>query len=472
MNILLVLPAAPHLRVTGTGEKVPPRKMLRFSVLPLTVVAALTPEKHTVTICDENVEPLDLASDVDLVGITFMTALANRAYEISKQFRRRGIRTVAGGFHPTLCPDDALPHFDAIVKGDAENAWPQLLRDAEKGALKTVYENTSPCSLAETPPPFRRLLEGKTKHYVTTNAVQAGRGCEHGCRYCSIAAFHKCTYRRRPIENVLRELKQIPRDFMFVDDNIISDPAYAAELFRAMTPLKKRWVSQCSLKIAEDPELLKHARRAGCRGLFIGIETLNKENLQSVGKEFNKAAAYKKQIRAIRKSGIGVIAGIIVGMDGDDTGVFERTLRFLQKTGIDAIQLNIMTPLPGTPLYRDMKQAGRITDNNWDHYDFRHCVIKPARMTAAELQDGADWLYRQFYRLDRILFRAVRTSFTAGFLPALLSCKLGLTYRFDNINEKIVGRNPAKVSPEQVSQKGLSRKAPLFSPPSSAPQQL
>ena len=446
MKILLVLPAAEHLRVSSKNTHVPRRAMLRFSILPLTTVAALTPPEHQVSLCDENVEPLDLDADVDVVGISFMTAIAPRAYEIAAAFRARGKTVVGGGFHPTLCPEEAAEHFDAIVVGDAEGAWPRLLADVEAGRLGSVYRNETPCDLSQAPVPLRDLTARTARHYATTEAVQTGRGCRHGCRYCSITAFHRRTHRSRPLEHVLAELRQVGRNFMFVDDNIIGDPDYTRALFRAMVPMRKRWVSQCSLEIADDPELLRLARRAGCCGLFIGIETVSQQSLDALDKGFNDTRRYAQRLAAIRREGIGVIAGMIVGLDGDDVTVFGRTLRFLEHARIDALQLNILTPLPGTPLFDDMKRQGRVTDGDWSHYDFRHCVIRPARMTARQLQDGADWLYGQFYRLDRILLRFVRSVFALGWLPACLSLKLGLTYRYDNRREGIVGRNPAAAS--------------------------
>ena len=452
MKILLILPAGDRVRVTRTNPRVPKRAMLRFSVLPLTVVAALTPSGHEVRIVDENVEPLDFDMECDVVGITFMTALAPRACEIAREFRTRGKIVVGGGYHATLCPDDAAKHFNAIVAGDAEGAWERVLADVETGRLccggavtpGTIYRSRNNSPELQTPVPRRELLAPTARHYVTVNAVQTGRGCPHACRYCSVTVFHNHDYRHRPLARVLEELRQIPRDFIFVDDNIIADGAYARELFTAMVPLRKRWVSQCSIDIADDAELLRLAHRAGCCGLFIGIETTSAENLAAMGKQFNQSRRYAQRLAAIRRAGIGVVAGIIVGMDGDDAGVFERTLRFLEQTRIDAMQLNILTPLPGTPLFADMERAGRMMDCDWSHYDYRHVVFRPARMTAEELQAGADWLYGQFYRLDRILWRFARGFFTVGWKPALLGLKLGLTYRYDNKRENIVGSNPAE----------------------------
>lgn len=263
-----------------------------------------------------------------------------------------------------------------------------------------------------------------------------------------MTVFHQRTYRRRPLADVVEELLQIPRKFIFVDDNIISDREYARELFTAMIPLRKRWVSQCSIDIADDAELLRLAHKAGCCGLFIGIETTSAENLAAMRKQFNQSGRYAQRLEAIRRAGIGIVAGIIVGMDGDDVGVFECTLQFLKRTRIDAIQLNILTPLPGTPLFADMELAGRMTDKDWSHYDYRHVVFRPARMRAEELQAGADWLYAQFYRLDRILWRFVRNLLAFGGVPPSPGLKLGLTYRYDNRREGIVGWNPARARDE------------------------
>lgn len=464
MKIMLVLPAASVVRVTNPAQQVPRRAMLRFSLLPLTTVAALTPVGHEVVICDENVSVLDFDAEVDLVGLSFMTALAPRAYEIAAEFRRRGKVVVAGGYHPSFCPEEVSAHVDVVIVGDAEVLWPRFLREYEAGEYQSVYRHECLCDLAATPPARNDLLAGNGKYYVTINAVQTGRGCSHGCRYCSITAFHQQTHRHRPLERVLEELAVIPRDFIFVDDNIIADRAYARQLFEAMVPLGKRWVSQCSLEIADDVSLLELARKAGCQGLFIGIESIDPDNLASVRKGFNRCDSYRERIARVRKAGIGIIAGIMVGLDHDDCRTFESLLAFLQASRIDAIQLNILTPLPGTPLFTDFERQGRIIDRDWSHYDFRHCVIQPVRMSAFELQQGADWLYAQFYRLDRIIVRIVRSIFRIGLLPAFLSLRLNLTYRYDNRREGIRGTNPARVKsasstcPKRSMKAGFLRK--------------
>lgn len=456
MKILLVVPAGETVRVTRERPQGLPRAMLRFSVLPLEVVAALTPAEHEVRIVDENVEALDFDTACDVVGITFMTALAPRAYELAREFRQRGRTVIGGGYHPTFCPGEAAGHFDAIVIGDAEGVWPRVLTDLQAGRLRPVYgpaAGDGAAALADpvlhTPIPRRELLARTARYYVTINAVQTSRGCRHGCRYCSITAFHHHAQRHRPVADVLADLQTIPRDFIFVDDNIAADRAYARELFAAMVPLRKRWVSQCSIEVADDAELLGLMRAAGCHGLFVGIETTNAANLATVGKQFNNSTSYPERIRRIHHADIGIVAGIILGLEHDAPGVFAGTLRFLQQMHIEAVQVNILTPLPGTPLFADMERGGRVTDRDWSHYDFRHVVFRPAGMAAEELQAGADWVYAQFYRLDRILWRFVRGLFTRPWVLAGLGLKLGLTYRYDNKREGIVGwiRESAEAAP-------------------------
>lgn len=444
MKIYLVLPACEQLRVKSPNGSVLRRKMLRFSVLALTTLAALTPEKHEVVICDENVQAIDYDIDADLVGITFMTGLANRAYELSKHFKKRGIVTVAGGFHPTLNPGESQQYFDIVVSGEAEDTWQTVLEDVEKSRFRKLYESSFQ-PLDHVPAPRRDLLEQTKKHYITTDAVQTGRGCMHKCTFCSVTAFFKNNHRSKPLDKVLAEVKSAETNFMFVDDNIIADREFAMALFKKMIPLKKRWVSQCSIIIADDDELLEYASKAGCIGLFIGIESVNRENLSMVDKAFNKPEEYKQKIRKINKAGIGVQAGMIVGLDSDDKGVFQRNLEFLEQAGVGALQLAILTPQPGTPLRNQFEKEGRIIDNNWDHYDYRHTVIEPKLMSPKDLQDGADWLYVQYYRLDRIIIRTIKALRRSGFYTAVLTWRLNMTYRYDNKCLNLKGRNPLNV---------------------------
>jgi radical SAM superfamily enzyme YgiQ (UPF0313 family) len=273
MKILLITPCIEKYLIKP-GEKSKEVKLFRFSMLSVLTVAACTPKQHEVEIIDEHIDTVDFDSDADVVGISFMTAHAPRAYELGEKFKQRGKTVVFGGFHPTFMTSEALQHCDAVVKGEAENTWPRVLRDIENHRLQRVYQSRQPVDLGTLQPVPRHLL--KKTGYMTINAVQASRGCKNACEFCSVSPFYGKMQRFRPVDRVVEELNSIPGMFvLFIDDNITGDPEYAKKLFRAMIPLRKKWISQASLKIADDEELVKLAAKSGCCGLFVGLESIN-----------------------------------------------------------------------------------------------------------------------------------------------------------------------------------------------------
>jgi radical SAM superfamily enzyme YgiQ (UPF0313 family) len=339
------------------------------------------------------------------VGITLMTAAAPRAYEIAARFRQRGLPVVLGGMHPTLCPDEAVQHADAIVVGDAEGVWPRVVADARAGRLRGIYSNPTPPDLRTLKPLPRHLLDHR--RYATVQTVQATRGCPHGCDFCSVTAFHRRTHRCRPVVEVIREIAALPgRFFIFADDNLIANRDYARELFAALRPLRKRWISQVTLSLTDDPELLALAAAAGCLGVFVGLETFNAENLDAVNKSCNRVEQYREAIRRFHAHGIGVEAGMVFGFPHDRPPVFEHTLRLLDRLEVDAILVSIFTPLPGTPRFAALQD--RIHDRNWSNYDFDHVVFEPWAMSADALLAGQSWITREFYRPWRIARRVWR----------------------------------------------------------------
>ena len=395
MKILLVTPCIDKY-LLRPGEKSKEVKLFRFSMLSVLTVAACTPAVHEVKIIDEHIETVDFDGDADVVGISFMTAHAPRAYQLAAEFRRKGKTVVFGGFHPTFRTAEALEHCDAVVIGEAENAWPQVLRDIENNTLQRVYRSRLPVDLSTLRPVPRQLL--KKNGYITVNTVQATRGCNNACEFCSVSPFYGRKQRFRPVDQVVEELQTIPGKFvMFIDDNITGDAAYAKQLFRAMIPLRKKWISQASLKIAEDGQLVRLAARSGCCGLFVGLESINSRSLQEVEKGFNRTERYAESIKILQGAGIGIETGIIFGFDHDRVSVFERTLEFLLKHNIDAIQVSALTPLPGTRLYEKMLKEQRIIDRHWEHYDYRHVVFRPRNMKPDQLQNGVDWIIGEFY---------------------------------------------------------------------------
>lgn len=413
-------------------------------MLSLLSVAAETPDGINVQIIDEQIEPVPWDADVDLVGITCMTALAQRAYAIAAQFQKRGIPVVLGGMHPTLCTDDALQHADAVVSGEAEGIWPRVVKDAENGCLRGMYCQENTRDLAGLKHPPRHLL--KRSRYALTHAVQATRGCPHGCDFCAVSAFSHQTHRHRPVDEVITEIKALPGKFIiFVDDNLTADRDYCIELFKALTPLKKHWISQSTLAIADDDAFLQTAARSGCKGIFVGLETFSKANLQAVSKSFNHVEQYRRTIQRLHAHGIAVETGIVFGFEGDQPEVFANTLKLLDDLQVDMIQASIFTPLPGTPRHTSMKD--RIFDRNWASYDFHHVVFQPSGMTAEELKAGHDWITHQFYRPWRIARRAWRHALRPGgliSLPYFLAVNLAYYGRVTRWG--IRGRNPARLT--------------------------
>ena len=407
MNILLIAPASGPWRGISR-QRTFNGKTFRFSMLSLLSVAALSPKDAKVTIVDEQIEDIP-TGPFDLAGITAMTALAPRAYELCAHFKARGIPVVMGGFHATLNTDEALRHADAVVCGPAYCAWPRLCEDVEKGRLQRVYHGNPE---GEIPIHLPRHLLAKDG-YVTVSSTFATLGCRNRCQFCSISPFHGGMRRARAIEDVAAEVSAFTEDFfIFVDDNLTQDREYALELFRALAPLGKRWATQASIEIGHDPELLAAMRDGGCVGVFVGLETFSEAALEEQEKGFNTPRRYKGAVAAFHRHGMYVESGVIVGFDTDGRRVFRDTLRMLDWAGIDAIQLAILTPLPGTPLFETMHD--RIIDTDWAHYDYRHAVFQPRQMTAEELQAGADWLIRKFYSPWRILKRVARWAAIPG----------------------------------------------------------
>jgi radical SAM superfamily enzyme YgiQ (UPF0313 family) len=402
MKVLLISPAS------GAWKGISRRRLFngktfRFSMLSLLTLAALTPGKHKVRIIDEQVEEVPFEEAFDIVGITVMTALAPEAYEIAARFRARGIPVVLGGFHVTLNPEEALMHADAIVTGPAFGAWERVLSDLETGNLSLLYKGDPEGKIPSALP--RGLLE--KSHYITMNATYATMGCVNKCQFCSISAFHEGKRHFRPVREVASEIASFSgKFFMLLDDNLTQDREYAHALLKEIAPLKKKWITQATLDLAEDPETLELLSRAGCAGVFVGLETINEETLREQEKDCNAPRKYRKAVLSFHKHGIFVESGVMFGFDRDTTKSFRNTLNMLHRIGIDAIQVSILTPVPGTPLHIKMKQ--RIFDFNWGHYDYKHVVFTPRLMNAEELKAGADWVIRRFYSPANIAKRALR----------------------------------------------------------------
>ena len=434
MKIRLIDPAYEHPYFSHSEKVI---KNIWFARLTLTTLAALTPPDIDVKITDENVEPIDFEEEVDLVGVTGMLMHAPRAYQIAKRFRERGIPVVMGGPHASSLPLEAKEHVDAVVIGEAENVWKGLIEDFKNGSPKPFYKAETFCSMEGLPFPRLDLL--RKDAYMTINCVQTTRGCPHQCDFCHVTHFFGKTYRCRPVDEVIEEVKRLEGDFLvFIDDNIAGNRRYAKELFTRLKPLKKKWASQASMTLTRDPELLKLAAESGCVTLFIGVESLSPENLKDMNKTFNHVHQFEEAMKAVHDHDIMVVAGLIFGLDHDDEGVFERTLRFCERNRIELPSFFLLTPLPGTPLFQRMESEGRLLHRDWAQYNGATVVFKPRLMTEETLQHGFNWACKEAYSwrsifkrvfhpqqrfftrtLSNVAYRRIAQRTPEGYLPSL-----------------------------------------------------
>ncbi len=374
----------------------------------LTTIAALTPPQHEVIIHDARLDEPNYDGDWDLVGFTGMTCEIPHVYRMADEFRKRGKTVVIGGYHATALPEEAGKHADIVVLGEAEGLWPRILLELEKGGEKQhIYQNDALVDMRNMAIPRRDLLNRDM--YTVFNTIQATRGCPFNCEYCAVTRFFGRDFRCRPVEEVVAEIKSQPGNrWMFLDDNLIGQDKYAKELFRALIPLGITWGAQVSFALAKDMELMDLYAQAGGRFAFIGFESLSAKVLKSVRKGFNRPEEYATGIRHLQRRGITIMGSFMFGLDGDDIGVFKRTVDFVNATKIDLVLYHILTPFPGTKLYEEMDRQGRIHDHDWSHYDTGHSVIHPQGMTSEELQNGWYWAVGETYKLSNILRRLVR----------------------------------------------------------------
>lgn len=406
-----------------------------FPPLNLITLAALTPTRHEVTILDESLIDLNFNTPYDLVGISAMTALAPRAYAIADAFRQQGTRVVLGGMHPSALPEEALTHADAVVVGEAEGSWQLLLADLEEGQLQTIYRQEKRPALENMSLPRRELLD--RGRYLIPDTVQTTRGCPFACSFCTVSQFFGHEFRFRPVEEVVREVSGLEGEVVaFIDDNIVGHPGYARRLFSELARLPRpiKWFSQGSLNIARDEELLRLAAASGCIGLFIGFESLSPNNLQAVGKAVNRVEEYPAAIKKLHDHNIAIEGAFVFGLDEDDEGVFERTVKFAQENRLEAAQFGILTPFPGTPLRQELERQGRITNNDWSEYTISKVVFEPKNMNAETLQEGFNWAWQEFYSLGSI---SRRLGLVRKHTAILWALNLNIRKRFNHFVEKL-----------------------------------
>lgn len=391
MKILFISPGWPKGRLWG-------ELTFRFPSLSLAAIAAVTPPEWTLEYCDDKFEAINYSTDADIIALTAMTAQITRAYEIADVFRAQGKTVVIGGFHASNLPDEAQLHCDAVVIGEGELVWPQLLADWRSGTLQPFYKTGSLMEMAQIPAARRDIFTGKG--YLLTNTVQTTRGCPHDCEFCSVTAFYGRKYRKRPVAQVLQELEALHKvnSFVFfVDDNIVADRTYSLSLFEGMKGMGLKWLSHAPIDFSQDRELMKAAGESGCLGMFVGFESLNQDALSAMGKKTNSAGSYLAEAQSFRDHGIGILGSFVMGYDGDTPDVFEKTLRFCEEARLEAAIFPILTPYPGTAVRRRLEAEGRIISSDWRDYDMEHVTFRPSNMTPEQLEEGYSQLCRDFY---------------------------------------------------------------------------
>jgi radical SAM superfamily enzyme YgiQ (UPF0313 family) len=433
MNVLLIYPSVRRSYAASAFRNMPNSQ--RYPGLGLTLVAALCPPECQVTIVDDEREEIDYDLPADLVGLSLLTSNAKRGYRIAREFRKRGVPVVLGGMHVTACPDEARSEADAVVVGEAEDTWPQLLRDFEAGSLRGIYRSSNSVSLAGLPFPRRDLL--RRDQYLTVNTVQATRGCPFNCEFCSITSLFGHRTRCRPVEEVIEEVRSLTgRVFVLNDDNVAQEREYFKDLFGRLIPLRKRWVGNASWNISTDGEMLDLMARSGCAGVFVGFESiLSQPGLTKGLRASNRAGVYKETVRQLHARGIGVMGAFIFGFDNDDESIFPRTLEFALESRIDTAQINILVPYPGTSLYSRMKSEGRIVEDDWDRYVSDNVCFEPRHMSRETLSRQCVWVKQRFFSYPLVALRTAWAAFHASprAVAAVLALNLGMKKGIRNV---------------------------------------
>ena len=396
------------------GRRIGERYIRSWQMEPLApaALAGLTPPDVRISFYDDRMELIPYDEPADLVAISVETYTAKRAYQIASEYRRRGVPVVMGGFHATLLPEEVSEYAEATVVGEAEGLWPRVLDDFRQGRMRRVYKRSNR-------PTLRGLRLDRSifagKRYLPIGLVEAGRGCHFRCEFCAIQSYFGSTQTRRPTEEIIDELRALKHDrkklIFFVDDNITSNMEQAKEFFRALIPLKIRWVSQASINAAHDEEFLHLIKASGCQGLLIGFETLNPDNLKRMHKGFNTMkGGYEVALANLRRHGIRLYITFILGYDDDNGDTFRETLEFAMRHRFYIVAFNHLTPFPGTPLYRRLEQERRLLfDRWWLHPDYRYGMVPftPRGMTAGMVEQRCVEARAAFYSLPSILKRSL-----------------------------------------------------------------
>jgi len=367
--------------------------------LALTSIAGATPSEWEVAYWDENLlqGPPPWKPFPQVVGITVHLTFAERAYALADWYRQRGATVILGGLHVLSCPDEAAPHADALALGEGVQLWPEILRDVEAGCLQPVYRGSYRRPYRDDPPPRRNLLPRRS--FLTTTSLIATRGCHNRCGFCYLATDGlTMPYHVRDVDQVVAEFQADDQPYaVFVDNNLGSRPDYLRSLCRGLRPLEKIWSAAVSIDVTDDPTLVREMALAGCTGVFVGFESLADENLAEARKKTPRTADYARRVALLHDHGIQVNGSFVLGFDHDPPDVFERTVAWIEANRLECATFHILTPYPGTPLFRRMEAEGRLLHKDWRQYDTAHVVFRPKQMSEEELAEGYAWCYERLF---------------------------------------------------------------------------
>ena len=380
-------------------------KRLMSPPLSLVVLATLTSNEHTVWIEDENVGKIKLTDSPDLVGITINVDTSERAFEIAKNYRKRGIKVVFGGIHASANPELMLQNCDSVVIGEAEEIWSSLLSDFSNNQLKSIYKNEKTTGLKNVPLPDWRFVN--CDKYLYHNVIVTSRGCPFKCNFCyNSSDYVTNSFRNRPIEEVLKEIENFgTKQILFIDDNFIGNIEWTRQFVQTIKYKGFTWHAAVSANIFYHKDLIREFAESGCKSLFIGFESINENSILSAGKKQNKVREYEELIAFLHGNGIMVNASMVFGFDYDEPSVFKNTLNWLIKNKIETMTAHILTPYPGTVLYKQLLTENRIIDFKPNKYNTSNVVFQPQNMTVEELRNGYLWIYREFYSFKNIIKR-------------------------------------------------------------------
>jgi len=398
MKIKMILPAL-------TEAKSPYWRPIKYSLFPplgLATLAAYCDTNDEVSLQDEHVEELNINDEPDIVVIQVYITNAFRAYQIADHYRTKGVYVCLGGLHVTSLSAEGMKHADSLFLGPGEESWPRFLKDFKNGVANKTY--TSAERTLDAIPPIRRDLI-KRQLYLVPNSIVVTRGCPHHCSFCYKDAFFEGgkSFYTQQVDAALQEISRLPgRHLYFLDDHLLGNQRFSSALFEGMKGMNRVFQGASTIDAILRGNLIEKAAEAGLRSVFIGFETLSNNNLVQSNKKQNIGKDYEEAIRRLHSLGIMINGSFVFGLDEDDKDVFKRTVNWAVKNALTTCTFHVLTPYPGTGLYKQMEKEERILHNNWDLYDTRHVVYKTKGLNETELKKGYDWAYHSFYSWQNI----------------------------------------------------------------------